>query len=189
MQLIDIDKTRYRKHLNIVIVGFISSLLIFSLLFGTVLISLFSTVGDTAQLAQSAVDTTATGEQETNFKYNFLGVVLALLANAAILHSVKNNDFFKEIYYVWQVKQLQNLIYRKLTKIKAAGKAGEEKALIILAFYYQSQIQVYQLDDNTITLSSIEKQLQQVNDTITEHGLDISAAQFEKSLITSYGSE
>ncbi len=188
MQLIDIDKSRYRKHLNIVIIGFISSLLIFSLLFGTVLISLFSTVGDSAQLAQSAVDT-VTGEQETNFKYNFLGVVLALLANAAILHSVKNHEFFKEIYYVWQIKQLQNLIYRKLTKIKAAGKAGEEKALIILAFYYQSQIQVYQLDDNTITLSSIEKQLQQVKDTITERGLDISAAQFEKSLITSYGSD
>ena len=117
----------------------------------------------------------------------FLGVVLALLANAAILHSVKNKAFFKEIYYVWQLKQLQNLIYRKLKKIKAAGKEGEEKALIILSFYYQSQIQVYQLDDNTITLSTIEKDLQQVNETIATNSLDVSAEQFEKSLITSYG--
>lgn len=189
MQLIDIDKPRYRKHLNIVIIGFISSLLILSLLFGTVLISLFSTVADNPQLMQEAIDSvseTVQVEQETNFKYNFLGVVLALLANAAVLHSVKHNAFFKEIYYVWQIKQLQNLIYRKLTKIKAAGKAGEEKALIILTFYYQSQLQVYQLDDNTITLSSIEKQLQEVNDIVAQKGFDVNAEQFEKELITSY---
>ena len=42
MKLIEVDKARYKKHLNIVIVGFISSLLVLSLLFGSVLIALFS---------------------------------------------------------------------------------------------------------------------------------------------------
>jgi len=191
MQLIDIDKARYRKHLNIVIVGFIASLLVLSLLFGSIFISLFSTVIDSAaiQAASDAVANAVTDEMaepETNFRYNLLGVVLALLANAAILHSVKNSDFFKEIYYVWQVKQLQNLIYRKLKKVKAAGKEGDETALIILSFYYQCQIQVYNLDDNTITLSSIEKHLQEVNDTIASKGLSISASQFDKKMITSF---
>jgi len=185
MQLIEIDKVRYRKNLNIVIVGFVSSLLVLSLLFGTLFISLFSNVGDVNDLVKVANDTVQ-GEQDTNFRYNLLGVLLALLANAAILHSVKNSTFFTEIYYVWQVKQLQNLVYRKLRRIKVAAKQGEEKALIILSFYYQSQLQIYQLDDNTITLDTIEKHLQEVNDTINEHGLTISADQFEKSLIKTY---
>ncbi len=194
MQLIDIDKARYRKNLNIVIVGFIGSLLVLSLLFGSILISLFSTVGDSAviQVASDAlansVSDAANVEPETNFRYNLLGVVLALLANAAVLHSIKNSEFFKEIYYVWQIKQLQNLIYRKLKKVKAAGKEGDETALIILCFYYQCQIQVYKLDDNTITLSSIEKHLQEVNDTIANKGLSINASQFDKKMITSFTS-
>ena len=192
MQLIDIDKARYRKHLNIVIVGFISSLLVLSLLFGSIFISLFSTVGDPAavQAAADALNEAVKNgvqvEPETNFRYNIAGVILALLANAAFLHGVKNSDFFKEIYYVWQIKQLQNLIYRKLKRVKAAGKEGDEIALTILSFYYQCQIQVYQLDDNTITLSSIENHLQQVNDIIANRGLTISADQFEKSMIVTY---
>lgn len=188
MQLIDIDKARYRKHLNIVIVGFIASLLVLSLTFGSILISLFSTVVDGAvvQVAADAMSDAAKSETDTNFSYNLLGVVLALLANAAILHSVKSSEYFKEIYYVWQVKQLQNLIYRKLKKVKAAGKEGDETALIILTFYYQCQIQVYKLDDNTITLSSIEKHLQQVNEVISEKGLTINASQFDKKMITSF---
>jgi len=195
MQLIDIDKSRYRKNLNIVIVGFIASLLVLSLLFGSIFISLFSTVVDseiiqvTADITNTAANATSdevTAEPETNFRYNLLGVILALLANAAILHGVKNSAFFKEIYYVWQIKQLQNLIYRKLKKVKAAGKEGDETALTILSFYYQCQIQVYKLDDNTITLSSIEKHLQDVNDIIANKELSINASQFDRKMITSF---
>ncbi|GAW96260.1 MULTISPECIES: DUF3087 family protein [Colwellia] len=185
MQLIDIDKARYRKHLNIVIVGFISSLLVMSLLFGTLLISLFSNVGEVTALVQATIDSVAV-EPETNFSYNLIGVILALVVNGVFLYKVKNSDFFTEIYYVWRVKQLQNLVYRKFKKIKLAGKNGEETALIILSFYYQSQLQVYQLDDNTITLSTIEKRLQQLNETIANTGLTISAEQFEKKLIACY---
>ena len=188
MQLIDINKARYSKHLNIVIVGFISSLLILSLLFSTILISLFSSLGDitVVQVATDAMVDGVPAEQDSNFIYNLLGVALALLVNGVMLFSIKSSDFFTEIYYVWQVKQLQNLVYRKLKRIKLAANEGDETALIILSFYYQSQLQVYHLDDNTITLSIIEKHLQQVNDTIANNGLHISAEQFEKSLITSY---
>jgi len=90
MQLVNIDKTRYRKHLNIVIVGFIVTLLILALTFGQLLILSFGQ------------------ENVNNFRYNLLGVVLSLLACMAALHSLKNSAFFKEIYYVWQMKQIQN---------------------------------------------------------------------------------
>ena len=185
MQLIDIDKVRYRKHLNIVIVGFISSLLVLSLLFGIILISLFSSVGDVNEFVKVANDAVQ-AEPDSNFRFNLLGVVLALVTNAAILYRVKHSAFFTEIYYVWQVKQLQNLVFRKLKKIKLAAKNGEVTALTILSFYYQSQLQVYKLDDNTITLSTIENHQQQLNEMIEESGLNISSEQFKKEMIASY---
>ncbi|MEI6894185.1 MAG: DUF3087 family protein [Colwellia sp.] len=185
MQLIDIDKVRYRKHLNIIIVGFIGSLLVLSLLFGSLLISLFSNLAEVDVLVQAASNEIG-AEPESNFRYNLLGVILALLANAAILHSTKNSHFFTEVYYVWRLKQIQNSVYRKIKKIKLAAEKGDEKALIILVFYYESQIKVYQLDDNTITLESIHKALQQVNDKITEHGLTVTSDQFDKSIIALY---
>jgi len=168
MQLINIDKTRYRKHLNIIIAGFIGSLLVLSLVFGQLLIAIF--------------------EQEgvNNFRYNLLGVILSLLACAAVLHTLKNSDFFKEIYYVWQVKQIQNLIFRKLKKIKAAAKDTDSNALIILLFYYQSLQQVYQLDDNTLTITKVNKDLSDLQQTIVNKNLNISAEQFDKKLINSY---
>ena len=168
MQLINIDKKRYRKHLNIVIAGFIGTLLILSLIFGQLLIASF---------AQEGV---------SNFRYNLLGVMLSLLACAGIMHTLKNSDAFKEIYYVWKVKQLQNLIYRKLKKIKVGVSNDEHNALIILVFYYQSLIQVYKLDDNTLTISDVEKRLSDLQDVIAEKNLTVSADQFEKELLDFY---
>jgi len=168
MQLIEIDKKRYRKHLNIVIVGFISMLLVLALIFGQVLIASF---------AQEGVN---------NFRYNLLGVVLSLLGCAAILHTLKHSDFFKEIYYVWQVKQIQNLIYRKLKKVKAAVKNDDTNAFIVLSFYYQSLKQVYQLDDNTLTITKVNKDLTDLQATIANKNLAISAGQFDKTLLSSF---
>ena len=168
MQLMNIDKARYRKHLNIVIVGFIATLLVLALIFGQLLIISFGQ------------------EEVNNFRYNLLGVILSLSACMAILHTLKTSAFFKEIYYVWQVKQIQNLIYRKLKKIKKAAKDSEKTALIILTVYYQSQQQVYQLDDNTLTISKINKDLADLQEIITNNHLTINAEQFDKKLITSF---
>ncbi|MBL4940279.1 MAG: DUF3087 family protein [Colwellia sp.] len=172
MLLINIDKKRYRKHLNIIIVGFIVGLLILALTFGQLLILSFSQEG------------------VSNFRYNLLGVVLSLLVCAVILHTLKKSVFFIEIYYVWQVKQIQNLIYRKLKKIKAAAENTdpniEKNALIILSFYYQSLQQVYQLDDNTLTIAKVNKDLSTLQETISNKNLNISAEQFDKKLLSSY---
>ena len=168
MQLINIDKTRYRKHLNIVIAGFIGTLLVLALTFGQLLIVSF---------AQEGV---------SNFRYNLLGVVLSLLGCAAILHTFKSSGFFKEVYYVWQLKQLQNSIYRKLKKIKAAAKEDDANALIILSFYYQSLYLVYQLDDNTLTINKVNDEISKLQETIANKYLTISADQFDKKLLSYY---
>lgn len=168
MQLLDIDKTRYRKHLNIIIAGFIGTLLVLALVFGQLLIASFGQ------------------EEVNNFRYNLLGVILSLLACAAILHQLKNSLFFTEIYYVWQIKQLQNLIFRKLKKIKQAADNEDKNALVILLFYYQSQQQVYQLDDNTLTINTVNKKLTDLQEIIANKNLTISAEQFDKKLLSSY---
>lgn len=168
MQLINVDKTRYRKHLNIIIVGFIITLLVLALIFGQLLIAMFALEG------------------VNNFRYNLLGVILSLLACAAVLHVLKNSNFFTEIYYVWQVKQIQNLVYRKLKKIKSAANNDDINALIILSFYYQSLQQVYQLDDNTLTITKVNKDLSDLQETIANKNLTISAEQFDKKLLSSY---
>jgi len=168
MLLKHIDKECYRKNLNKVIVGFVAALLILALVFGQLLILGFSE------------------PEENNFKYNLLGVILSLLACAATLHTLKTKDFFNEVYYVWKIKQIQNLIYRKLKKIKAAAKQLDENALITLAFYYQSLIQVYTLDDNTLTIDKVNKDLADVQETISSNSLNLSAEQFDKSMLGSF---
>jgi len=168
MQLQHIDKALYRKNLNIVIIGFIATLLILALSFGQLLILSFAEAG------------------LSNFKYNLLGVILALLACAAILHQLKHSTFFNEVYYVWQLKQIHNSIYRKLTKIKHSASTGDENALLILLYYYQSLSLVYQLDDNTLTMTKVTKDLSTLEETIANKNLIISADDFNKSLLTSY---
>ncbi|MCJ8321730.1 MAG: DUF3087 domain-containing protein [Colwellia sp.] len=177
MQLIEISKPLYRKRLNIVIVSFITAFLFLSLGLGSLIISFF---GDL--LIENAA-----GEMElNNFRYNLLGVLLALLACAAVLHQIKNKPFFKEIYYVWSLKQLHNKIYRKVKKIKLSAKNEDVNALIILNFYYHSRKQVYLLDDNTLTIPELEKDIRQLDEVADCLNLTISLSQFDQSLLASY---
>ncbi|AWB57305.1 DUF3087 family protein [Colwellia sp. Arc7-D] len=191
MKLKDIDKAVYRKHLNIIIVGFIASLLTLALVYGQALIMLFA---DSTQLLTTPANVT-TGElvneatgTESNFSYNFMGVLLALLTCVFALHRLRFSAFFSEVYYVWQVKQQQNLIYRKLKKIKVAAGADEVNvnALIILNFYYASLKQVYLLDDNTLTMSKLNTDINELNSQLENLNLTLSTDQFEPSMLADF---
>ncbi|WDE01414.1 DUF3087 family protein [Thalassomonas actiniarum] len=214
MKLIEIDKSRYRQHLNRVIIGFIASLLALSLLFGAALIAAFGQSpalqkegnisgqeqAFTAQNPQAempdnirgqgadkpALDGEAVPESTGNFRYNLLGVILALLACAAVLHQLKGSRYFSEIYYVWQLKQLQNLIYRRLNKIKQAAGKGNVDALVILGFYYAGLKQVYLLDDNTLTLGKVEQDITALEKLAADNGVSLSPEQFSADLIKKF---
>jgi len=173
MKLIDINKTRYRNHLNKIIIGFIAVFMLLALVFGQGLIAIFT-------------DSVVNGEQSNNFRYNLAGVILALLACAAILSQLREHPYFHEVYYVWRLKQVLNLIYRKLRFIKAKAEQNETSALIILNYYYQASQQLYLLDDNTITISSLNKELESVKEKISTLGLNISTDDFEQSMLKSY---
>lgn len=193
MKLKDIEKPVYRKHLNIIIVGFIASLLILALAYGQGLIMLFA---DSAEVMAKPTNVAA-GEianevaaTESNFKYNFLGVLLALLTCVFVLHRLRFSAFFSEVYYVWEIKQQQNAIYRKLKKINVAASNDDPdvdvNALVILNFYYASLKQIYLLDDNTLTMSKLNTDISELNTRIENLQLTISTDQFDKSMLADY---
>jgi hypothetical protein len=187
MTLKDIDKKTYRRKLNQVIVGFIMTLALLAIAFGTMLIALFTDPLAIDNVSLSTINTAIeTGGNDSNFKYNFLGVILALLACAAILQQLKNKPFFNEIYYIWQLKQIQNTIYRRLKKIKKASLDADENALIVLKFYYASLKQLYILDDNTITMSTLEADISKLEILINETGKEIHVDQFTQAMLLSY---
>ncbi|WP_108945810.1 DUF3087 domain-containing protein [Shewanella halifaxensis] len=171
MQLMDIDKQTYRKNTNLVIMGFVASLAILALVFGALLIQLFG------------APPSASGESTGNFHLNLIGVILALAVCSAVLNSQKQKPFLKEVYYVWQLKQLHNQIYRKLAKIKQAADSNDQTAFIILSFYFASLKQVYTLDDNTLTLATVDSDLNQLNEKIAALGLTITPEQFDPQML------
>jgi len=183
MNIKEIDKSLYRQRLNHVIVGFIAMLSLLALLYGSALIAIFSLVEPSFVNNVSETKNSET----SNFKYNFVGVLLALLSCGMLLNSLKKKEFFDEIYYVWQIKQIQNQIYRKLNNIKKSVYEEDNiDAMIILHYYYTTLKQIYLLDDNTLTLSTLNKNMERLNDTLTNKNIVVCTEQFNKEMITSF---
>lgn len=181
MKIVEINKTIYRKRLNIVIVASIICLMVLSLTFGAILIALF---GD----ALPTIDA-VTGEKTSNFRFNFVGVIFALLSCISILQALKNTPFFYEIYYVWKLKQIQNIIYRRLKKIKAATKERDPidiNAFVVLNYYYTSLKQVYILDNNTLTMSNVSNKMNTLQELMTSLNIEVSTDTFERPMLINY---
>jgi hypothetical protein len=157
MQLIEINKERYRRHLNLVIVGCILGLAIGSLAISQTLIALFP------------------DESGSHFHWNLLGVVIAAVTIAWILNSYRNHDFMSEVTYVWELKQALNKINRKMSKLKSAGDKGNVDALLAMHYSYAGSRLLWQLDDNTIIMDDL---------AIEQAKLDSLAAKFNLTLIT-----
>ncbi|WP_428611746.1 DUF3087 family protein [Shewanella sp.] len=174
MKLIEVNKVRYRQHLNRVIAVFIASLALLSLVFGQLLIALFG--------HQEVVS----GESTGNLHLNFFGVLLAFALCAGGLYSQRHRDYFREIYYVSRLKALQNRIYRKYKAIKQASEANDPSALTLLLFYFTSQKLVYLLDDNTLTLNEVDKELDDIKQRIEALGLEITVQDFNESLLEKF---
>ncbi|MFT4994405.1 MAG: hypothetical protein ACI965_001432, partial [Paraglaciecola sp.] len=100
MQLIEINKARYRRHLNRVITGCVGGLILGSLAISQSLIVLFP------------------DESGSHFHWNLLGVVIASVTIAGLLNKYRTHNFMDEVLYVWELKQALNKINRKMPKLK-----------------------------------------------------------------------
>ena len=81
---------------------------------------------------------------------------------------------------------MHNAIYRKLAKIKAAQAEGDESTLVILAFYYQTLKQVYELDDNTLTINNVNLEIDKLKQKLGDETYEQYVHQFEKSMLNAY---
>lgn len=162
MKLLDINKQRYRKHLNILIVGSIATLLAGSLSLSALFISLVSSSdGD-------------------NFLLNLMAVLVTLAAMGTTLSLQKHKAFFYEIYYVWRLKMELNFINAKLRAVEAAAAKDNTQALTILCFYYKASRQLWTLDDNTISLDSLNIKEQRLNDRLNSLEITISSDDYDR---------
>ncbi|MEH6347299.1 MAG: DUF3087 family protein [Bermanella sp.] len=169
MELVEINKGRYRKHLNIVIALVIVGLMGLALLFGQSLIVLLSS------------------PQEDNFIFNIVGVAMAAVICLFVIWSVRGHQFMNEVVYVWHLKQGLNQIYRKNTKIeKAAFDEDNETAMVILNYYYHASRQLYQLDDNTITLESLQERVDKLQQAMDVKNLNPKPSDYSAAMLKGF---
>ena len=174
MKLQKINKEEYRKKMNLLLVSLVGSLAVFAIVFGTILIDLFGS-------GQSIA-----GESTGNFHLNVLGVILSVALNVFIASRVKGHDYFKEALYVWNLKQIHNQIYRKLKRIQPKAEQGDRDALTILYFYYTTQKQVYDLDNNTLTIKTVQQSLDNTLELGDKWSIELDIEDFSKDLIEKF---
>ena len=165
MQLIDIDKTRYRKHLRIVFTAIAVALVIIALASSTLIIQLFSTPD---------VD---------HFWHNLAGVVLAAIIVALTLKKIRKQPFMFEVVYVWDLKQQLNRIHRKQKKIEAGIEKNDHDAMIIMNYMYRGSKQLYELDDNTITMGTLNSKINALDSKMKDVDISTSTDAYDPAML------
>jgi hypothetical protein len=165
MHLKDIDKSKYQKRFRIVFVAIAGGLTIVALGTSTLLIALFGTPG------------------ESHFWLNLAGVVVGAAVVLLTLTKLRQHPYLSEVVYVWDLKQQLNQIYRKQRKIEPLVEENDPDAIAIMYFFYRGSQQLYELDDNTITMDTIGLQLRALERRIEDLGINITTDSFRKVML------
>jgi hypothetical protein len=168
MQLKEIDKSRYSKRVKLVFTAIVAALLVLTLAFSTLFIQLFST------------------PEASHFWQNLAGVAVAAFVVVWALNRLRGHPYLNEVTYVWDLKQMLNRIYRKQKKIEAAAQHGDKNALLIMNFQLRGSKQLFQLDDNTITLENLIPKLLENERRMQAAGLDVSLDSFDPALLEQF---
>ena len=168
MQLREIDKTRYRKHLRLVFAGMAAVLIIIAISTSALLINLFST------------------PEASHFMHNLAGVVIAAFFVGFVLTKLRQHPFMFEVVYVWDLKQQLNRISRKQRKIEAAADEGNHDAMIIMNYLYRGSKQLYLLDDNTITMEDLAVKIEVLGSRMEAAGLSLSTDLYDPSMLEKF---
>ena len=168
MQLIEIDKTRYRRHLNIVIIASIAALVIGSLAISQTLIALFP------------------DESGSHFHWNAFGVVMASLAVGLTLYRIRHHDFMTEVFYVWKLKQALNKINSKMLKLQAAGREGNANALLAIQYSYAGSRLLWRLDDNTIVMDELAVAQIELDNLVAKYQLTLDIKDYDEQVLQQF---
>jgi hypothetical protein len=164
MKLRPIDKQRYRKHYRTVFAAVVIGLTVISLGCSTLLIRWLGS------------------PNETHFTLNLAGFVVAVLLVAYIVYRFRDHPFMHEVVYVWNLKKQLNRIYRKQHKIEPLIEDNNVDAMVIMNYMYQGSKQLYELDDNTITLEDLAIKARHLNTKLDEKGLKLNTDDYDSGL-------
>jgi hypothetical protein len=168
MQLKEIDKTRYRRRLNVVFAGIAVALIILTLGISTLYIQLLGNA------------------EESHFFHNLAGVITAAGIIIYILNKLRSHPILFEVVYVWDLKQQLNRIHRKQRKIETAVENNDHDAMIILNFQYRGSKQLFELDDNTITMQDLLGKIGLLEKRMETAGLSLSTDTYEPAMLNRF---
>lgn len=167
MQLKPVDKQRYQTRSRYCYFGISTVLIILSLVWSSCWIYLFS-------------------KNDDNFIFNLLGVVSAVVSMFPIVRYCKNQPWFDEVVYIWNLKQELNKINRKMSSLVQACDRAELNAFTAIKFSYQGSRQIWQLDDNTLMLTELNLSEQQLDEAIAKQGLVININDYHSEILKAY---
>jgi hypothetical protein len=168
MQLIEINKVRYRRHLNLVIAGCVCGLAIGSLAISQTFIAIFP------------------DESGSHFNWNLLGVVVTTVTIAWLLNKYRTHNFMTEVVYVWELKQTLNKINRRMLKLKAASLEGNANAILALQYSYAGSRLLWQLDDNTIVMDELAMQQAELDKIAVEYNLTLNIDDYDERTLKQF---
>ena len=88
-----------------------------------------------------------------------------------------------EVNYVRSLKAEMNRIYRSSKKINAALEQNDKTAIIISYFNLQASKQVYQLDNNTLTMDELNEKIRVLDAQIESLGLEVTTDDYRPELV------
>lgn len=168
MKLIEIDKTRYRKHFNRVLIGCALSLAICSLLLSRLLITLFP------------------DPSGSHFHWNAIGVLVSAALVGFLLNKNRHHPYLTEVYYVWLLKQSLNKITRKMRKLEAAAKQGNADAILALHYSYSGSRLLWKLDDNTIIMDELAVKEAELSNLAEQHNVILNVNDYNEQLLKQF---
>jgi hypothetical protein len=118
-----------------------------------------------------------------HFWFNLAGVAAAALIILVTLQQFRRHPFMLEVVYVWDLKQQLNRIYRKQRKVETAVENDDHNAMIILNYLYRGSKQLYELDDNTITMEGLDSRISVLDKRMQAAGLSLSTDSYEPSML------
>ncbi|MCV6589248.1 MAG: DUF3087 domain-containing protein [Marinobacterium sp.] len=165
MQLKEIDKDRYSKHFKQLFIGITVLMLVIALGSSQLLIALIG------------------GEEGSNFLLNLIGVAIAGVVCGSLLRRYKEHPWMYELIYVWELKQQLNQIYRKQKAIRAAMEDGDPDAMTVMHFSYQGSKQLYELDNNTITMDELNRDIDALEALSARYQVTLSLDNYRPALL------
>ena len=165
MKLQTIDKATYREHLKRVTAAAVVLLLGSAVGISTILIAVF-------------------GEANaSNFTLNLIGVAIGAGLCGFLLFHFREHTYMSEVTYVWRLKQELNRIYRRSAKVKNAIERENKNGLIVSNFHLKGSKQLYELDDNTLTMNELNQQIQELDAKVQRLGISVSLDDYDKQLL------